>query len=116
MAAEAQNASFHIEAKAGVDFFLKLDFSDASGTPLDFAGWTFVSKVRQYGSEEVVFSPTLTLANPGAGQMAFRIPASTTYGMKNFNGYYDLLGTRPDGVVVELMQGDFTLVRSASRP
>jgi hypothetical protein len=115
MASTIQTSQFNIECKAGVDLFLSLSFTDNSGAVINLSGWTFTSRIRRLGSEEVMIQPTLALSNPAAGQLAFRIPASTTYGMKDFVGYYDLLGTRPDAVVVELMKGEFRLVRSASR-
>ena len=110
-----QTSQFNIECKAGVDLFLSLSFTDNTGGVIDLTGWTFTSRIRRLGSEEVMIQPTLALSNPAAGQLAFRIPASVTYGMKDFVGYYDLLGTRADAVVVELMKGEFKLVRSASR-
>lgn len=96
----------------GASFALPMQYADDTGTPVNLAGYTAKMQVRPAKASPTVLvelstaNGKLVITDAAAGKLRAALTATETAALSpNPKGVYDVLLTRPDGVVIRLLEG-----------
>jgi len=112
---DTTSTRYNITCKQAVDLILSIAIKDLNSIAIDITDWVFTCKVRSSVSDEVILTPSVTIADAVNGVATLRILAADTAAVDPFIGFYDVIATRPDDVVVSVFAGNFELTETASR-
>jgi uncharacterized protein YcfL len=106
----------NLTVEQGATYSATITVNNANGSPYDLTGCSVASQIRQtYSSEQVLVTPTVTIANAEAGQISFVLSASQTASLKvkpadgpekrTTSYVYDILVTLADSTKLRLIEG-----------
>lgn len=114
-------ANFIIDQNA--TFIQTLDWTDASGNPIDLTSWTAKMSIGNAAPPKTVY---LTLSSTGMspgivlgdalGTITITIPEATVASFTFLNAVYDLLLTAPDNNITRLIQGNIQVSPGVTTP
>jgi hypothetical protein len=99
--------AYDIEVEQGVDRTIAITLKDqATGNAIDVTGWTFQMQIREkFSSTTILYSPTITITNAAAGQIAITLTNTATAALPVKALVYDLEGRRPDLTRIRILKG-----------
>lgn len=96
----------------GANFALPIQYADDAGVPVNLAGYTAKMQVRPAKASPTVLvelstaNGKLVITDAAAGKLRAQLTATETAALSpSAKGVYDVLLTRPDGVVIRLLEG-----------
>lgn len=106
----------------GANFALPVVYADAANAPVNLSGFTIKMQVRPTKSSTQVLVELSTangrvvITDAAAGKFRLALTAAETAALNpSTAGVYDILLTRPDGVVTRLLEGGVTISGGVTR-
>ena len=97
------NANYEVEQ--GADFIQDIDLRDLNGNPLDLTGYSAASKIRKFPTSEKYNIITVIFRDRVKGAIRLFLSKDITVALTSGRNYYDLMLTRPDGIVEKALEG-----------
>jgi hypothetical protein len=99
----------------GANFNTVLDLKDAAGGILNLAGYSVAAQMRKsyYSTSATDF--TMTISDPGAGQITMAMNSANTANVTPGRYVYDILLTSGSGVKTRIIEGIVTVLPSVTR-
>ena len=106
------NANYEVEQ--GADFIQDIDVRDLNGNPLDLTGYSAASKIRKFPTSEKYNIITVIFRDRVKGAIRLFLSKDITVALTSGRNYYDLMLTRPDGIVEKALEGSIIVNTSST--
>lgn len=106
------NANYEVEQ--GADFIQDIDLRDPNGNPLDLTGYSAASKIRKFPTSEKYNIVTVIFRDRVKGAIRLFLSKDITSSLSSGRNYYDLMLTRPDGIVEKALEGSIIVNTSST--
>lgn len=106
------NANYEVEQ--GADFIQDIDLRDLNGNPLDLTGYSAASKIRKFPTSEKYNIITVIFRDRVKGAIRLFLSKDITVALTSGRNYYDLMLTRPDGIVEKALEGSIIVNTSST--
>lgn len=105
-----------IDVDQGTDFSLDLDLTNADGTVINVAGYTFSSSVRKsYYSVNPVANLTVTVVNAANGNVVLSMNSATTSNIKAGRYLFDVKQVSAGSTSTRLLEGIITVLPQVTK-
>ena len=106
------NANYEVEQ--GADFIQDIDLRDLNGNTLDLTGYSAASKIRKFPTSEKYNIITVIFRDRVKGAIRLFLSKDITVALTSGRNYYDLMLTRPDGIVEKALEGSIIVNTSST--
>lgn len=106
------NANYEVEQ--GADFIQDINLRDPNGYPLDLTGYSAASKIRKFPTSQKYNIITVIFRDRVNGAIRLFLSKDITVSLSSGRNYYDLMLTRPDGIVEKALEGNIIVNTSST--